>query len=115
MRESVRAELYRRLLIGREYIHGQILGPLSLHAVARAACVSPFHFHRGFTQAFRQTPHEYITGLRLERARALIEGGAKIVDACVEVGFSSASTFSNLFRARYGVSPRFARSKKMAG
>jgi AraC family transcriptional regulator len=117
IRESTRQELFRRLLIGREYIHFHSLGPVSLTAAARAACLSPFHFHRGFTQAFQQTPHGYLTGLRLAQARGMIESGLPVLEACLEVGFLSPSAFSRLFQSRYGVSPsvvrrKFARSGK---
>ncbi len=67
-RASTRAELYRRLLTGRDYLHARGSGPVSLAEVARRACLSPYHFHRGFTKAFEQTPHEYLTSIRLERA-----------------------------------------------
>ena len=117
MRASTRQELFRRLLLGREYIHSQSSGPLSLETVARAAGVSQFHFHRGFTQAFEQTPHAYITALRLDRARQMIASGTRVLDACLEVGFSSPSAFSRLFRSHFGetpsaVRPKFARSGK---
>jgi AraC family transcriptional regulator len=119
LRRSTRQELFRRLLVGREYMHAHSSGPVSLDAVARAACVSRFHFHRGFTQCFRQTPHAYLTGLRLERAREMIVAGRRVLDACVEVGFSSPSAFCRLFRARFGEAPsavrrKFARSGKKA-
>jgi len=119
MRASTRRELFRRLLLGREYIHSQSSGPVSLESVARSAGVSQFHFHRGFTQAFEQTPHAYITALRLDRARRMIASGARVLDACLEVGFSSPSAFSRLFRSHYGEAPsavrrKFARSGKNA-
>jgi AraC-like DNA-binding protein len=119
IRESTRQELFRRLLIGREYLHSHASGPVSLAAAARAACLSPFHFHRGFTRAFRETPHGYLTGLRLAQARRVLECGSSVLEACVEVGFSSASAFSRLFRSRYGEAPsavrrNFARSGKNA-
>lgn len=117
IRESTRQELFRRLLLGREFIHSHSSGAVSLHAVARNACLSPYHFHRGFTKAFQQTPHAYLTELRLDRARKMIESGSDVLRACVEVGFSSPSAFSRLFRARYGQPPsalrrQFARSGK---
>jgi len=117
LRESTRQELFRRLLAGREYMHSRAGGPASLEAVARAACLSPFHFHRGFTKAFGQTPHAYLTGLRLARARGRIESGAAVLEACLEAGFSSPSAFSRLFRSWYGEAPsavrrKFARSGK---
>jgi AraC-like DNA-binding protein len=105
VRSSTRHELFRRLLIGREYFHSHSTGPISLATVSRAAGLSLFHFHRGFTQAFQQTPHSYLTGLRLARARNLMEAGSSVLDACLEVGFSSPSAFSRLFRSHYGAPP----------
>jgi AraC family transcriptional regulator len=117
MRRATRQELFRRLLVGREYMHSHTAGPVSLATIAGAACLSPFHFHRGFTHAFQQTPHSYLTRLRLAQARNMIETGSLVLDACLEVGFLSPSAFSRLYRARYGESPsdvrrKFARSGK---
>jgi AraC-like DNA-binding protein len=117
LRKSTREELFRRLLVGRDYLHSHSSGPVSLAAVARSACLSPFHFHRGFTSAFERTPHAYLTGLRLERARAMIESGSTVLDACLDAGFSSPSAFTRLFRSHFGEVPssvrrRFARSGK---
>jgi hypothetical protein len=47
IRQSTRDELFRRLLRGRDYLHSQSSGAVSLADVARASCVSPYHFHRG--------------------------------------------------------------------
>ncbi len=104
-RESTRKELFRRLLVARDYIHAHVASEVSLNVVARAACLSPFHFHRGFTQAFQVTPHRYLTELRLAQARDMICNGTSVLDACVAVGFSSHSAFSRLFRRRFGQSP----------
>jgi AraC-like DNA-binding protein len=89
------------------------MAPISLATVSRAAGLSLFHFHRGFTQAFQQTPHSYLTRLRLARARKMLEAGSSVLDACLEVGFSSPSAFSRLFRSHYGAPPsKLARSGK---
>ncbi len=120
VRKSTREELFRRLLAGRDFLHSHSSGPVSLEAVARSACLSAFHFHRGFTQAFQRTPHAYLTGLRLERARRAMESGSTVLDACMDAGFSSPSAFSRLFRSNYGEAPsavrrKFARSSKKPG
>jgi len=96
-RGATRDELFRRLLRGRDYMHSHAAGPVSLADVARAACVSPFHFHRGFTCAFGKTPHAYLTALRLAHARERLETGSSVLEACLEAGFSSPSAFSRLF------------------
>jgi len=73
--------------------------------------LSQYHFHRGFTRAFQQTPHAYITGLRLDRARRLLASGWRVLDACLEVGFSSPSAFSRLYRSVYKEAPSRVRRK----
>jgi AraC family transcriptional regulator len=111
-KHSTRVELYRRLLVGRDYIHSHVSGPLSLEAIARAAGVSLFHFHRGFTRAFEQTPHAYITGLRLDRARRMLESGTSVIETTLESGFSSPSAFARLFRVRFGEAPSVVRTHR---
>jgi AraC family transcriptional regulator len=111
IRESTRQELFRRLLVGREFMHSHSSGAVSLAAVAQAACLSSFHFHRGFTRAFQQTPHGYLTELRLAQARKKIESGSLVLDACLEVGFTSPSAFSRLFRSQFGEAPGTVRRK----
>jgi len=105
LKSSTREELYRRLDMGREYIHSFANEPLSLEAVASEACLSRYHFHRAFTQVFKKTPHAYLTEVRLARAQSLLRSGTTVEQVCEDVGFSSASSFSRLFRTRYGRTP----------
>ena len=53
-------EIYRRLCRAREFMHAYRDRPLELTEVARAACLSLFHFHRLFRETFRETPHQYL-------------------------------------------------------
>jgi AraC-like DNA-binding protein len=104
-RRATQEELYRRLQIAREFLHGAVGERVSLEAVAREACLSQYHLHRAFTRTFRQTPHAYLTALRLNRARSLLRNGCSVTEVAMEVGFSSMSAFSRLFRAHFGASP----------
>jgi AraC family transcriptional regulator len=104
-RASTREELFRRLQLAREYIHGCADQPISLKEVAREACLSRYHLHRAFTRAFQQTPHGYLTTLRLERAHSYLKAGRTVTETCLDVGFSSPSSFSRLFSDRYGFPP----------
>jgi len=106
VRGSTRLELYRRVLRGRDFLLSQTGERAGLRDAARAACLSPFHFHRSFTRAFGETPHEAMTRYRLERAAALLAAGERVTDVCLAVGFESLGSFSSLFRRHYGVSPR---------
>jgi AraC-like DNA-binding protein len=105
VKSGTREELFRRLEKGREYLHGSASEPVSLEQVARAACLSRYHFHRAFARAYRKTPHSYLTGVRLTRAHGLLRAGQPVIEACQAVGFTSTSSFSRLFRGVYGVPP----------
>ena len=102
---STREELFRRLQIAREYLHGNLDRQISLEELSLEACVSQYHLLRAFQRVFRQTPHAYLTGLRLERARSLLKAGSSVTDVAMDVGFTSLSAFSRRFHARYGVPP----------
>lgn len=107
LRSSTRQELYRRLLRGRDYILSSLDSPLLLDDMAQEACLSPYHFHRTFTQAFGETPHRYLTRHRLEKARLLLrQGDRSITEICFDCGFESPGSFSSLFRRTFGISPR---------
>lgn len=105
VKASTREEVFRRLQTAKEYLHSHHDQPVSLDEVARTACLSRYHFHRSFTQVFERTPHAYLTSVRLARAQSLLRSGVPVLEACVEVGFTSQSSFGRLFRAHYGVPP----------
>ncbi|MBL8227748.1 MAG: helix-turn-helix transcriptional regulator [Bryobacterales bacterium] len=116
---STRVETLRRLQRAREYLHASANERIDLDAVAREACLSPYHLHRAFRQTFRETPHGYLTRLRLNRAFHALENGHAVTEVCLDCGFASVGTFSTLFRRRFGVPPsdviaNSARSKKQS-
>jgi AraC-like DNA-binding protein len=80
--------------------------PLAIDEVAREAAMSRFHFIRQFHALFGDTPHQFRIRARLDRARHLLAlGNHSVTDVCMEVGFSSLGSFSDLFERRVGVRP----------
>ena len=113
IRASTRDELWRRANRARDYLHAHLSAPVSLPDVAAAACLSPFHLLRVFQAAFGQTPHQYLTDCRLDRAKFLLEKTRIPVTAiCLECGFSSLGSFSALFHKCCGMSPRAWRKNR---
>jgi AraC family transcriptional regulator len=113
VRVSTRAELHRRVHRGKQMMDELFGQALTLDDVAQSACLSPFHFHRTFKAVFQQTPHEYLRRRRLDRAaRLLRETEAPVTEICLDSGFESLGSFSTLFRARFGASPREFRRLK---
>jgi AraC-like DNA-binding protein len=114
VRPSTREELYRRLFRSKDFIVASFDQPITLKEMAGIACLSPNHFLRSFRQAFRQTPHQFLTSIRLEHARKMLsEANQSITEICFSVGFESLGSFSRLFRRHTGFSPeQFRRLKR---
>jgi len=97
---------FKRLCRARDLLREVDSGPLTIEDVARGAAVSPFHFIRQFQALFGETPHQYRIRARLERAKQLLESSDfSVTDVCMEVGFSSLGSFSDLFARRVGMPP----------
>jgi len=113
LRQTTREELYQRLYRAREYMAAFYDRPLTLAELSSLASLSPTHFLRTFKQLFRQTPHQYLTMLRLEHAqRWLQHTDLSITDICFALGFESPGSFSWLFRRQVGCSPTEYRDQK---
>jgi AraC-like DNA-binding protein len=106
VRASTREELARRVRVATSYLHANLHRAVGVAEAARAACLSPFHFHRLFAAFHGTTPHQYLTRLRLERARTLLlRGDATVVDVALECGFESVGSFTTLFKRTFGTTP----------
>jgi len=106
VRPGTRAELYRRIQRAFVYIQDAYNEDLCLEKIARVACMSPHHFHRVFSQVYGITPLRALADRRMQMAHTLLETTDTPVSAiCRAVGYHSAPTFSNLFRAKFGVPP----------
>ena len=81
--------------------------PLRLDDLAGVAGFSPFHFHRIFGAIVGETPAQFVTRLRLERALTLMarRPARSLTQIALECGFSSSSDFSRSFKKRYGRPP----------
>jgi AraC-like DNA-binding protein len=95
--------LYRRLVQAKLFIDAHYNEQINLEMIADEACFSRFHFIRLFKDVFGKTPHQYLIALRLVNARSLFEQGGTVADVCYEVGFESITSFSGLFKKRFGI------------
>ena len=80
---------------------------LPLSRLAETSGLSPSRFVRAFRSATGQPPHRYLVGLRIERARALLEQtDMPVTSIALRCGFELPSHFATSFRAMTGFSPR---------
>jgi two-component system response regulator YesN len=79
---------------------------LSLPAVAGRAHLSPSHFCAVFSQETGKTFKEYLTEIRMQRARELLRGTAlKSFEIADQIGYNDPHYFSYVFRKHTGQSP----------
>jgi len=112
---DVHPQTYKNLAHARDFMRHAYQRPLNLPDISAQANFSPYHFLRVYKQTFQETPHEFLTRLRIERSKTLLaKGSHNVTEACFEVGFSSLGSFSTLFAHRVGLSPseyrRYVRS-----
>ena len=89
---------------------------ISLNTVANVANVSSNHFSALFSQNMGQTFIEYLTALRMNKAKELLRcTGMRSSEIAGEIGYKDAHYFSYLFKKTQGMTPsdyRKAREEK---
>ncbi|WP_312797707.1 bifunctional DNA-binding transcriptional regulator/O6-methylguanine-DNA methyltransferase Ada, partial [Tianweitania sp.] len=76
-----------------------------LDALASAARLSPFHFHRLFKQHTGLTPRAYGASRRVEKLRAALDGGSNVTTAIYEAGFNASSRAYDQANEVLGMTP----------
>ena len=107
-------DAFARLCLARDLLCTVPDRPLSIDEVARAAEMSPYHFIRQFSALFGETPHQFRIQARLDRAKRLLAADYPVTRVCMDVGFSSLGSFSDLFARRVGVPPSAYRRRARA-
>lgn len=100
-----RQYLYMRTVRAKLYIDANFASDIDLSKIADEACFSKFHFVRLFKSIYGRTPHQYLTHVRIERAKEYLAAGETVAYACFKVGFDSISSFTGLFKRRVGQTP----------
>jgi AraC family transcriptional regulator len=95
-----------------EHIATHLDDALELEALARVACLSPFHFHRVFRGMVGETPLELTRRLRLERAASRLKDTTHpITQIAFDAGYETHEAFTRAFRAAYSTSPSGFRTR----
>lgn len=90
-----------------------LVDDVSLGEVARHCSVSEGHLSRMFHRATGLTFREYLTQVRIERAKVLLTQSSKsVTEIAFESGFQSLSQFHRAFQKVHGISPGAMRGKR---
>lgn len=89
----------------RDLIDRRYAEPLDVPAIAAAVHLSAAHFSRRFRAVYGESPYQYLMTRRIERACAMLRGGASVTEACMQVGCTSLGSFSSRFTEVVGMTP----------
>ena len=91
---------------------GRLDNPPSLEELAKAAAVSPFHFHRIWRALTGETVRQTLLRLRLEVSRELLQSkDANVTETALAVGFGTPQSFARAFRRHTGMTPSEQRAR----
>ena len=101
-----------RIIQAKHFIDHSSPNNINLENTAASACLSKFHFTRLFKKCYGRTPHQYVTSIRMAKAKQLLQSGITVSDTCFSLGFSSVTSFTGLFKKMTGFTPGHYRQKK---
>lgn len=90
----------------KEYARARLDQAVSLDELAAQTGLSRFHFCTAFRLATGRTPCDWLAGLRVQTAAALLdERRMSITEIALQVGYGTPSAFSARFRRETGLTP----------
>ncbi len=96
----------RQLRHVQSFVLDNLDQPLPVELLAAETQLSVYHFSRCFKASCGLTPHQFVLHQRMLRARTLLLESRSPVGAIAEqLGFASASHFSQAFARQWGMSP----------
>lgn len=89
-----------------EYMQLHFSEKISLEFLGNLTGYSAIHILRLFKNDMGQSPHEYLSALRMKRARQLLsDTDVPVSRLAIDCGFSSESYFHAMFKKQSGMSP----------
>lgn len=103
---GLRGDDQDRMLRARDILMSQYDRPLTVAYLCAAVGVNEFKLKQGFRDLFGSSPHRLLTGIRMEKARELLETGLHVSTVAYRVGYQHLSSFSSAFERYYGRTPK---------
>lgn len=96
-----------------DHLDRELSQRVSLKTMAKVAQLSISHFTRAFRTTFGVSPHQYVLGLRLTRARQwIIESDKPFKNIAEATGFSNSSHLTAAMRKHFGMTPSQLRATR---
>lgn len=95
-----------RLVPSLKFMQQEFHRSPTLDEIAAKAHLSPFHFHRRFTELLGQTPKHFLLACQIQLAkRRLMERKTPLAEIAAQCGFAHQSHFTSRFKQATGLTP----------
>ncbi|MCG1021532.1 response regulator transcription factor [Sutcliffiella horikoshii] len=89
-----------------EYLRANYQQDITLQEIADRFYLSREHISRKFKQEYHETITDYVTRIRMEKAKELLANPrSKIYEIAYHIGYHNEKYFSKVFKKFYGVTP----------
>ncbi len=106
VKQLTRKELYKLIVMTKEYLQDNSSHHISLDSIGKNIGVSKYYLHRLFTKVTGSTPLQYLTQIRLDKAKNKLKHSSdSIFDIAIACGFESLAYFSVVFKRHQGLLP----------
>ena len=95
----------RSVRAARDLLHARLADPPSLEELASAVGSGTFALLRAFRAAYGLPPHAYLTNLRVQRAREMLDTGLRPAEVAARAGFTDQAHLNRHFKRIVGVPP----------
>lgn len=93
-----------KIILG--YMADHLAEKITLAELASQLNLSKEQFSRFFRQAFRRSPLQYVTQMRLQKAcRLLLQGDLTMSEVAEACGFDNSNYFARVFKQHFAMSP----------
>jgi len=114
-RKSTDTDHAEKAEAAKSVLAARLSEPVTLTEVAREVGASPFNFARIFQQQTGLPVHRYLTFLRLRSSlERLSEANEDLTSLALDLGFSSHSHFTSVFKNEFGITPSEMRQRSKA-
>lgn len=109
--KSIRPADHTAINVTLKYIQDNLEQNITLKKLCQVSCMSTSKLTSLFKQTKHSSPIEYAREAKMDYARhLLVEDSASIQEISSRLGFKHQGSFSEAFKNRFGVTPRFYRS-----
>lgn len=104
--ENINLAHYTAVKRAKEYIDSNMKQKITLEKIASIVNLSPTYFHKIFTDTLGITPTEYVTNVRIDKAKELlVKTSLPVYEVAIECGYENIPYFSYIFKNRTGAAP----------